>query len=156
MSYTESKAFQPIGAQLSIGPIVGTVTPTYTPIYEISDVTWGGADFDKVDVTNLNSTGKEKRKGLVDGGQFTIKGNTVNSDAGQTALAAAFADKQNPYLFTLQFPTAPGQTTTGDKYSFAGLVIKAAPFDNVNATKTLQFEYTIEITNGAPVLTAGS
>jgi len=99
----------------------GTATPaTWTQIKEIKSIKPGGASSSKIDVTDLDSTAKEYRSGLIDNGTFSADINVLESDAGQTAVLAAFlASTVNNYKFTsgtkvrtfaatcLKFPTAP-------------------------------------------------
>ena len=72
----------------------GTATPvTYTAIANvksISDFESGSAS--EIDVTNLASTAKEKRLGLVDNGGFSLGIHHSNADPGQAALTARRAD----------------------------------------------------------------
>ena len=72
----------------------GTATPvTYTAISNvksISDFESGSAS--EIDVTNLASTAKEKRLGLVDNGGFSLGIHHSNADPGQAALTARRAD----------------------------------------------------------------
>jgi hypothetical protein len=69
----------------------GTATPsTWTQIKEVKGFKPSGASADKIDVTDLDSTAKEFLTGLVDNGTFSSDINYLSSDAGQTALLAAF------------------------------------------------------------------
>jgi hypothetical protein len=72
----------------------GTATPvTYTAIANIksiSDFESGSAS--EIDVTNLSSTAKEKRLGLVDNGGFSLAIHHSNADAGQAAAQARRLD----------------------------------------------------------------
>ena len=72
----------------------GTATPvTYTAIANvksISDFESGSAS--EIDVTNLASTAKEKRLGMVDNGGFSLGIHHSNADPGQAALTARRAD----------------------------------------------------------------
>lgn len=68
----------------------GTATPvTWTPIGNVKDFSGFDGAAAIIDVTNLSSTAKEKRLGLVDNGQFTMNLDQDNSDPGQIALRAA-------------------------------------------------------------------
>jgi hypothetical protein len=152
--YTGSKSFQGVGAQLSIGAVVGG-SGSFTPIFEITTAPLPEAMYDKLDVTNLNSVVKEYRKGLADYGEIKPKGNLSVTDPGQLAMAAAFADLQNPYQFKLEMPKAPGQTAAGDTYTFSGLVMGWTPIASLEATKTVEFQATIQIVS-LPLKVSGS
>lgn len=68
----------------------GTATPvTYTTIAEVKSYSGFDGQASEIDVTNLASTAKEFRLGLVDEGGFSFEINQVNSDAGQAALRAS-------------------------------------------------------------------
>ena len=65
----------------------GTATPvTFTQIKEVKTFSGFDGQASELDVTNLDSTAKEFRLGLVDEGGFSFEMNQVNSDAGQSAL----------------------------------------------------------------------
>ena len=68
----------------------GTATPvTFTPISEVSTFSGFDGQASEIDVTDLNSTAKEFKLGLIDNGGFTYTVNTVLSDGGQTAVRAS-------------------------------------------------------------------
>lgn len=68
----------------------GTATPvTYTVIAEVKSFSGFDGQASEIDVTNLASTAKEFRLGLVDEGGFSFEMNQVNADAGQAALRAS-------------------------------------------------------------------
>lgn len=69
----------------------GTATANaWTQIMEVKSFKPGGASASKIDVTDLNSTAKEFRSGLVDNGTFAIEVFPLPADPGQLAVAAAF------------------------------------------------------------------
>ena len=69
----------------------GTATPvTYTEILEVKSFNPGGASVSDIDVTDLKSTAKEFRPGLVDNGEFSMDINYLSTDAGQAALKTCF------------------------------------------------------------------
>jgi len=104
--------------------IVGTsatATPTaWVQVKELKSLKPSGASASKIDVTDLDSTAKEYRSGLVDNGTFSADVNVLESDPGQAAVLAAFiAATVNTYKIVtpaktrtfsatcLKFPTAP-------------------------------------------------
>lgn len=89
---------------------------------------------------------------VIDPGSINCSGNYVSSDPGQVALNAAFAAGLI-YMFTLQLPKSPSQTTKGDEYSFTALV---ESFDiTVEPTKEISFSSSLKV-SGAITFTAGS
>ncbi|MBK7082352.1 MAG: phage tail protein [Betaproteobacteria bacterium] len=120
----------------------GTATPaTYTAIANIksiSDFESGSAS--EIDVTNLASTAKEKRLGLVDNGGFSLGIHHSNADAGQAALTARRADGA---AVNMKVILPSGTTPTA---SFSALVKKFSK----NAAVDGVVEGTVDITvNGA-------
>ncbi len=120
----------------------GTATPaTYTAIANIksiSDFESGSAS--EIDVTNLASTAKEKRLGLVDNGGFSLGIHHSNADPGQAALAARRADGA---AVNMKVILPSGTTPTA---SFSALVKKFSK----NAAVDGVVEGTVDITvNGA-------
>lgn len=100
----------------------GTATPvTFTPIGNMKDFSGFDGAASEIDVTNLDSTAKEFRLGLVDPGQFTINIDYDSANAGHIALRA----KQVSGVlssFKLTLPNAQVVTFTGfvKKFSLAG------------------------------------
>ena len=98
----------------------GTATPnTYTAIANVktvSEIESGSAS--EIDVTNLSSTAKEYRLGLVDNGSFSMAIHHSNADAGQAAAQARRLDGAATN-FKIILPS--GTTPTA---SFSGLVKK--------------------------------
>lgn len=153
MPYTRSQAQAGRASILSIGPTVGTATPTYTPIMEVRSAPRRGAKWDTEDVSNFNSgVDKEFITQMRDNGTLEITGNRVGGDAGQTALKAAFGTGEL-YLFTFELPKTTGQTTAGDSWGFNALV-ESIDYD-VDTTKAVTFTCTLKI-SGLPTETAGS
>lgn len=67
----------------------GTATPvTYTAVENMKDYSGFDGSASEIDVTNLSSTAKEFRLGLVDNGQFTINYDYDPAGPGQNALRA--------------------------------------------------------------------
>lgn len=120
----------------------GTATPaTYTAIANIksiSDFESGSAS--EIDVTNLESTAKEKRLGLVDNGGFSLGIHHSNADAGQ---AAAQARRLDGAAVNMKVILPSGTTPTA---SFSALVKKFSK----NAAVDGVVEGSLDITvNGA-------
>lgn len=99
----------------------GTATATaWTQIKEVKGIKPSGASASKIDVTDLDSTAKEYRTGLIDNGTFAADINVLESDPGQAAVLAAFTGVTvNSYKIVtsaktrtfnaicLKFPTVP-------------------------------------------------
>lgn len=96
-----------VGKTITIG--TATATPAaWTQIKEIKSLKPNSAVASKIDVTDLDSTAKEYRSGLVDNGSFSCDINVLESDPGQAAVLAAFlAATTNNYKIT-----TPGKTRT--------------------------------------------
>jgi hypothetical protein len=155
MSYTTSQAQAALGIVISIGPRVGTASPTYVPIFELDAAPTTGFKWDVEMITNFNSPNatKEKLKTLVDPGKVQLSGNRVSGDAGQLALKAAFLDPANAYLFKITYPLTILQTTTGDIDTFNALVTQ---FDNTrDLGKAMKISVELDRT-GAVTFTAGA
>lgn len=93
----------------------GTATGvTWTKVNECKDISAGGASVNEIDVTDLDSTGKEFFPGLADNGDLSLEINYLPSDAGQAAIRTAFeASEIKDYKIT-----SPQGTT----YTFEALV----------------------------------
>jgi hypothetical protein len=158
-TYINSKTSVYTDVVVSIGPLTGTSSPTYTVIGEVFDVQKSGAKRTVLNPTNFNSTAVEKLDApLADYGQVKLSFNRVSNDPGQEALIAAF-NAGGSYLFKVQLPPDPklGQTgtgATGDLYSFSA-IISAGPEFGLSLDKLTQPTVTLEI-NGADTLTAGA
>lgn len=123
MSYTTTQAVAGRGAQLSIGPVVGTASPTYTPVFELNSIPFSGPKWDMVDVTNFNSGGfSESLMTIQKWPTLNLGGNYVQLDPGQEAIAAAQATG-SLYMFQLVYPLVGTQTTKGKTISFNAYVM---------------------------------
>lgn len=105
----------------------GTATPsTWIQVKEIKAIKPSGASASKIDVTDLDSTAKEYRTGLIDNGSFSGDIHILESDPGQAAVLAAFnASTVNTYKVVspsktrtfnascLKFPTVPDSAVDG-------------------------------------------
>ncbi len=104
----------------------GTATPvTYTQVNNIKDFTGFDGSASEIDVTNMSSTAKEFRLGLVDPGQFSMNVDQDNTDPGQIAVRAK---QQSGVIsnFKLQLPN-------GNVASFTGFVKKFGTQGGVDA-----------------------
>lgn len=153
MSYTRSKAQPGRSSILSIGPVIGTSSPTFTPIFEVRSAPRRGAKWETEDVSNFNSgVDKEFITNMRDNGTIEITGNRVSGDAGQTALKAAFATG-GLYMFTFTLPLTSAQTTSGDVWAFNALV-ESVDYD-VDTNKVVTFTCSLKL-SGIPTETAGT
>lgn len=68
----------------------GTATPqTFSKVGNVIDFSPDGGTANVIDVSNLDSTAKEKRQGLQDMGNYSLTYDTDDTDAGQLRLIAA-------------------------------------------------------------------
>jgi predicted secreted protein len=124
-----------VGKTITIG--TATATPTaWIQVKEIKGIKPSGASATKIDVTDLDSTAKEYRTGLVDNGTFSADVHILETDAGQAAVLAAFyASSVNSYKVVtpaktrtfsascLKFPTVPDASVDGVQTGSAEFVI---------------------------------
>lgn len=109
----------------------GTATPVqWTTINNIKTFSGFDGQASEIDVTNLSSTAKEFRLGLVDPGQFSMELDQDNTDAGQIALRAAqVAGGIKNFKLTLPNTNTASFTAFVKKFSSAGgvdQVVKAS------------------------------
>jgi hypothetical protein len=91
----------------------GTATPqTYTAVANVKSYSGFDGEASEIDVTNLQSSAKEFRLGLIDNGKFSFECDQDDNDAGQIAVLAAqvAGTIQN---FTLAFPNGKVASWTG-------------------------------------------
>lgn len=102
----------------------GTATPVaWTAIGNIKDFTAFDGAAAVLDVTNLASTAKEKRMGLIDNGNFSFNMDQDNADAGQIALRASrTAQTLKSYKLTLPNSNTATFSAYCQKVSDAGAV----------------------------------
>lgn len=82
----------------------GTATPqTFSKVGNVQDFTPDGGTATVIDVTNLDSTAKEKRQGLQDNGNYSLTFDSDDTDAGQLRLLAARA-AQAVLVFKQTYP----------------------------------------------------
>lgn len=116
----------------------GTATPvTYTAVANVKSADGFDGAASELDTTNLASTAKEKKLGLVDNGGISLELHQDNSDAGQVALRAkqvsgAITD------FKLILPSGSLPTA-----SFQGFVKKMSTNTGVDALVTTAIGITI-------------
>lgn len=163
MAYTGTQAQVARGSVFSIGTQAGfpagtqafAAGETFNVVGEVISGKFTGSKKDTVDATNMESGGYHEMvdTGMVSYGSLEITVNRVGSDAGQTAMNAAFL-ATGPFDFTVQLPLAKGQTTKGDLLSFCGIVSTGGDMDLVT-NKQVELTYKIEIT-GPRYLAVGS
>lgn len=82
----------------------GTATPqTFAKVGNVQDFTPDGGTATVIDVTNMDSTAKEKRQGLQDNGNYSLTFDSDDTDAGQLRLLAARA-AQAVVVFKQTYP----------------------------------------------------
>jgi len=147
MPYTGSQAQPGRGSTISIGtsspPVIG----------EVADITLNRGKWDFANTTNLQSGSDEEMLAVIrKAAQMTLKGNRVDTDAGQIAVEAAY-QAGSLQTFVIQLPKTAAQTTIGDKYTFTAYVDSS----DFTISPTKQIEFTMQLqTSGAITLTAGS
>lgn len=130
-----------------------TFTIGYTLLGEVDSSDSSGREWDIEEVTNFQSNvDKEHIKSLRNPGTFTLQGNRVEDDGGQTALETAFEDTK-PYLFKIQLPPTVG-LTTGEVWTFVALVLMVDP-PAITPGKTIKFSAKLQVT-GPRTIVAGS
>ena len=83
----------------------GTATPqTFAKVGNVQDFTPDGGTATVIDVTNMDSTAKEKRQGLQDNGNYSLTFDSDDTDAGQLRLLAARA-AQAVVVFKQTYPS---------------------------------------------------
>lgn len=120
--------------------IVGTsatATPTaWVQVKQVKGIKPSGASTTKIDVTDLDSTAKEYRTGLIDNGTFSCDVFILESDPGQAAVLVAFgASTVNQYKVVtpaktrtfsascLKWPTIPDAAVDGVQTGSADFVV---------------------------------
>jgi hypothetical protein len=104
----------------------GTATPvSYTPIKNIKSFNGFDGKATIIDVTNLDSTAKEKRPGLQDSGKFMFDLHVDYDDAGQAAARTAMGAGAQKN-FKLTYPN-------GKVASFSGYVMSMPSQGGVDA-----------------------
>lgn len=94
-----------------------TSVSTSTVLGEVVGFSGPGMSANPIDVTNLQSTAKEKLIGVYDGGQITLNVNMLVTDAGQTKAREMMAARTKGNLM-VQLSTA----STGQMLAVKGYV----------------------------------
>ncbi|WP_300338233.1 phage tail tube protein [Accumulibacter sp.] len=82
----------------------GTASPqTFSKVGNVQDFTPDGGTATVIDVTNMDSTAKEKRQGLQDNGNYSLTFDSDDTDVGQLRLIAARA-AQAVVVFKQYYP----------------------------------------------------
>ena len=82
----------------------GTASPqTFSKVGNVQDFTPDGGTATVIDVTNMDSTAKEKRQGLQDNGNYALTYDADDTDVGQLRLIAARA-AQAVVVFKQYYP----------------------------------------------------
>lgn len=128
------------GKTITVGTASATPT-TYTAIGNVKSISeFESGSASEIDVTNLASTAKEKRLGLVDNGGFSLAIHHSNADAGQTQAQARRLDGA---AVNMKIILPSGSTPTA---SFSALIKKFSK----NAAVDGVVEGAIDVTvNGA-------
>lgn len=118
-----------------------TATAAGNVVSEVLSFTGPAPSANVIDVTNLQSTAKEKMIGLYDGGQITINTNFLVTDAGQTKLRECLAARTQGNLM-IQLSTASTSQYMAMMAYCTGFSVSGA-VDNV-----LKADYTITVDKG--------
>lgn len=111
---------------------------TYAAIAEVREFTGPGGSAAVIDVSDLDSTFREKRMGLPDEGQLSFVINYIPSDTEHALLRTQRAARALTY-FQIDFTDSP--TTT---WTFSGYVLEFSVSGSVD--ETVLANVTIEIT----------
>jgi hypothetical protein len=148
-----------LGTLIGIGPAVGTTTPTYVTIGQITDAKFSGASATVIKFSTLDGgLGVQKRRGSIDYGtiDLTYERKPGAGDAGQIAAKAAFADPTGQaYMFNAALFAAAGETTSGDIATFTGIISKLNELTDLSPDKNIEGAITIELSSPM-VITPGS
>lgn len=154
-----SKGYSGAGTVLSIGGVTGaSSTETFTSVMQIKTPNFSGAEATYDKITNLSSpqSGKvvfdEFLPVTATSGTLELEGIYLPTDSGQAAVQAAFAT-QDAYDFKLTLPIGPGQSTSGNVYSFSAYV-KSPLLPIISVDKAMTFKTTLQI-NGEIDLAMG-
>jgi hypothetical protein len=127
---------------------------TFVPVYGITSCKHSGKNNKTVEITTLQSTGTEFLPTMNEYGSFELTINRVSSDPGWQALQASWIAK-NFLPYELVLPLTPAQTTTGDTYTFTGLVAQFDDITDIDSNKQIITSAKITV-SGAWTFTAGS
>jgi|SRR5215472_11207170 len=158
MAGTATKGFTGKGATFSIGTTPSPAS-TFTVIAQLKTLAFSGQKWSFDDITCLSSPVvgagvlEESLPTKVSPGELAIAGVFLPSDAGQPLLLAAF-NSGGLNDFKVQLPVGPGQTTTGNLYTFSGYV-QDMPTPDIQVDKAINFKATIKL-NTLLTLTPGT
>lgn len=133
-----SNAINAKGTVVSIGTTAADPSgDTFTAIGEVLSWDGPGGSASLIDVSHLQSTAKEKRKGLRDSGQVTMNVNCIFGDAGQQALVAAELE-DDPFNFRIVY-------ADGTQDDFKALVMQFRPAGG-GVDEVVRAQVTLEVT----------
>lgn len=146
-----------LGSIISLGGVTGATGATFTPIGEVMSAKASGASASVTKYSTLDGgIYTAKISAIRDAGTWDLSIVHNSGDAGQTALAAAFANAAgSPYDFKVQLPLATGQTTNGDLVTFSAIISKFNPVASVEVDKVIMSEVTLDLV-ALPTTVAGS
>lgn len=125
---------------ITIGMSDGSMSPiTYNDIGNITSFTGPGGQASVIDVTNLDSTAKEKLMGLPDEGQFSIDINLDPDNTQHQALRTARANRALTYFKITLTDTSPATAITFQGYVL-GFSINGSVDQVVKATVTIEVD----------------
>ena len=158
-SYVAANAAKPIGvAKTTLYIGVAGFTPasnaTWTELGSILSLPGVGAT-DALIAQDVINGPKIKLKGSTDQGGGALELGADMSDAGQTALKAAYADKTNDYPFRYILPNPATTTGTGTMIDVTAKIM-SDPFDFGNGPNNqVKIKADLQVTT-APVVTAAT
>jgi hypothetical protein len=146
-----------LGSIISLGGVTGTANETFTTIGEVMSAKASGATASVTKYSTLDGgIYTQKISAIRDAGTWDLQIVHNSGDAGQTALAAAFANAAGqPYDFKVQLPIASGQATNGDLVTFSAIISKLNLFASIEVDKVIMSEVTLDLI-ALPVTTPGS
>ncbi len=146
-----------LGTIASLVGITGASSPTPSTIGKVMSAKASGASATVVKYSTLDgSVYVQKVAAVRDAGTWDLEIVHDTSDAGQTALATAFANVAGPsYDFKFVLPLKAGQTTTGDTVTVSGIIAKYTPITSIETDKLIMSQVTLDLI-AAPAITPGS
>jgi hypothetical protein len=161
MTMTATKGATGSGVTLSIAtPGTGE---TFVSILQARSISWTQPKLQTADSTCLSSptlggaTVKEYLGTLIEPGALQAEAIYLPSDSGLEALDTAFKTGGAVRDFKIQFPAiaAYGQTTSGNLYTFSGIVLEQPLPDGISVDKITPYKVSVQITTPITV-TIGS
>lgn len=116
----------------------------YTTIPGIASISGPGGQAAVIDVSDLQSSAKEKRVGLTDSGQVTLEGSFIPNDAVQTRVHNAWKNREK-WGYQITFTDSPASTFTFDAYVL-GFVTSLGVDAKVALTVTLEIDGAVTLT----------